>query len=104
MKIFLIDCIFITKYILGITETKPSMTTDLDTIYSTMNTKTMSTLTTAITRKNVVPSGIATKLNIPNSTGKDENIFWHIKFQICYSLIITTILHFWNSYQVLPTT
>ena len=80
MEIFLIDCIFITKYILGITETKPSMTTDLDTIYSTMNTKTMSTLTTAITRKNVEPSGIATKLNLPDSTVVDENIFWQITF------------------------
>ena len=75
MKIFLIDCIFITKYILGITETKPSMTTELDNIYSTMKTNTMSTLTTAITRKNVVTSGMATKLNLPDSTGVDENIF-----------------------------
>ena len=82
MEIFLIDCIFITKYIVGITETKPSVTTELDNIYSTMNTKNMSTLTTAITRKNVVLSGIATKLNLPNSTGVDENIFWQLKFQI----------------------
>ena len=82
MEIFLIDCIFITKYIIGITETKPSMTTELDNIYSTMNTKTMSTLTTAIMRKNVDPSGIATNLNLLDSNGIDENIFWQMKFQI----------------------
>ena len=75
IKIFLNVCIFITKYIIGITGTKPSTTTELNNIYSTIHTQNMSTLTMATTRTNIEPSGIATKLNPSDSTGKDKNIF-----------------------------
>ena len=69
-----------TKYIIGITDTKTSITTELDNIYPTIHTT--STLTTAITRKNSEPSGIATRLNLSNSTWVDGNIFWPVRFQI----------------------
>ena len=71
---------FYHKKITGITETKASTPKELHNISSTIHTQNTSTLTTAITRKNVEPSGIATKLNLPDSTVVDENIFWQITF------------------------